>query len=156
MIVGQRVTKVDLKDKRIRAITLENGSIVSGSEFIDASYEGDLMARAGVTNTYGRESVKQYGESLAGIRQPHFIKNYSEQDYSTPGIEYMHHGQFGADIKARDAKGSLLWGVEAGPIGEVEGADKRIQAYCYRLIATQRNDIKKPWPKPSALRRFAL
>ncbi|MGH9631320.1 MAG: FAD-dependent oxidoreductase [Bryobacteraceae bacterium] len=59
------------------------------------------VARAGVSHRYGRESKEQYGESLAGTREPHFKTNYREEIYRTPGIEYMHHGQFGADIPSR-------------------------------------------------------
>ena len=52
----------------IAAITLTDGRVLSGSAFIDASYEGDLLARAGVSYTTGRESMAQYNESLAGRR----------------------------------------------------------------------------------------
>jgi hypothetical protein len=60
----------------------------------------------------------------------------------------MHHGQFSADIPARGADGKLLWGVEPGPSGPKGEADKLMQAYCFRLIATQRKDLLVPWPKP--------
>lgn len=148
LILNGRVTRVNMRGNTISSIQLANGSVVSGKQFIDASYEGDLMALAHVSHTYGRESRTEYAESLAGIRDPHFIRNYSAETYGTPGREYMHHGQFGADLLARDARSKLFWGVEAGPLGEVGSADKRIQAYCYRLIATQRSDLKLAWPKP--------
>jgi len=92
--------------------------------------------------------MKEYGESLAGMRPPHFRRHYTEKEYATPTLEYMHHGQFGADIPARDKKGRLLWGVEERPNRPVGSADKRVQAYCFRLIATQRPELKLPWPKP--------
>ncbi len=148
LILNQHVARVNMQGNTISSIQLADGSVISGKQFIDASYEGDLMAQAHVSHTYGRESRSQYDESLAGIREPHFIRNYSAETYGTPGREYMHHGQFGADLPARDANGKLLWGVEPGPLGEIGSADKRIQAYCYRLIATQREDLKLPWPKP--------
>ena len=47
---------------------MENGAVFSAKVFIDSSYEGDLMAQAGVSYTTGRESSAQYGESLAGVR----------------------------------------------------------------------------------------
>jgi hypothetical protein len=148
LLTGKRVVAVDKRNLRIFGIKLSDGTQLSGKVFLDASYEGDLMARAGVSHTYGRESMAQYGEELAGVREPHFAKNYSEEVYRTPGIEYMHHGQFGAEIPARVDAGRLLWGVEKGPLEPAGSADRRIQAYCYRLIATQRSDLKAPWPKP--------
>ena len=149
VIRGERVASVEKTGTTISAMKLENGTVVSGKVFIDASYEGDLMARAGVSNTYGREARSQYGEKLAGVREPHFIRNYAENEYATPTQAYMHHGQFGADIPARDSHGKLLWGIDPAPLGEIGSADRRLQAYCYRLIATQRPDLKAPWPKPA-------
>ncbi len=148
VIRGRRIDKVIKQGTAITAIRLEDGSVLSGKVFIDASYEGDLMARTGVSNFYGRESRGQYGEKLAGVREPHFIKNYSEEEYGTPTNVYMHHGQFGADIPARDSGGKLLWGIDPAPLGETGIADRRMQAYCYRLIATQRPELRAAWPKP--------
>lgn len=65
---GHVVDKVVVKDARIEKIVLEDGSSREGEIFIDCTYEGDLMARAGVSYTFGRESMDQYGESYAGIR----------------------------------------------------------------------------------------
>lgn len=148
LVKNTRVQAVHKRGTRIVSIELSDGSTVAGRIFIDASYEGDLMAKAGVSSTYGRESAAQYGESLAGVREPHFIRNYTEAEYSTPTLEYMHHGQFGADLPARAPDGKLLWGVEAGPLGRVGAADRRLQAFCYRLVVTQRPELKLPWPKP--------
>ena len=75
---------------RIESLDTENAGSFAGSVFIDSSYEGDLMAQAGVTWTYGRESAAQYGESLAGVRD------------RTP----LH--QFLVDIPARGTHGELL------------------------------------------------
>ena len=148
VLTDKNIASVLSRDGQIRSMRLTDGTVIEGRVFIDASYEGDLMAKSGVSHTWGRESVAKYGESLAGIREPHFRQNYSPEVYSTPGIEYMHHGQFGADIPARDSKGQLFWGVEAKPSGRVGDADDLMQAYCFRLIATQRKDLLVPWPKP--------
>ena len=148
LLTNVHVTSVKKRGARILAMKLSDGSTLSGAVFIDASYEGDLMALAGVSNTYGREAASQYGERLNGVQQPHFIRDYTEQAYRTPGSEYMHHGQFGADIPARDARGKLYWGVEASAPEPAGSADRRIQAYCYRLVVTQRADLKLPWPRP--------
>ncbi len=53
----------------IRGISMENGATFSAKIFMDSSYEGDLMAQAGIAYAYGRESAAQYGESLAGVRE---------------------------------------------------------------------------------------
>jgi len=148
VIRSQRVAAVRKTDGRITSIKLTNGDEISGKVFVDASYEGDLMTRAGVAYTYGRESREEHGEALAGARDAHFKANYSEEYLSKPGIEYTHHGQFSADIPARNAKGELMWGITKEPLAAFGSADKRIQAYCFRLIATQREDIRVAWPKP--------
>lgn len=148
VLTRRRVVGVEKDKKRIQAIRLSDGATLSGKVFIDASYEGDLLARAGVDSTYGRESVEEYGENLAGRRAPYFVRNYFPETYRTPGWVYMHKGQFGADIPARRENGRLLAGVEEAPRVPVGGADQRVQSYCFRLIVTQRDDLKVPWPRP--------
>jgi hypothetical protein len=115
---------------RIVEITLENGARFAARVFVDASYEGDLMAQAGVSYTFGREAVAQYGESLAGVR----------------AITASH--QFAVDIPARDERGNVLPEVSTEPRGEPGSADKRIQAYNFRVIATNVPENRLPWPKP--------
>ncbi len=125
---------------RIVEITTENGSRFQGKVFADASYEGDLMAQAKVSYTLGRESVKQYGESLAGVRE----------------VTASH--QFAVDIPARDENGKLLPEVSAEPRGEPGAGDKRIQAYNFRVIATTVPENRLPWAKPPAydVKRYEL
>jgi hypothetical protein len=147
LITDRQVVKVRKSGARILDITLSDGTEVSGKVFIDASYEGDLMARAGVSYTYGRESEAEYGEGMAGVRAPHFKRNYTDEEYGAPTTEYMHNGQFGADIPARE-NGQLPWGVEATPSEKIGSGDKLLQAYCYRLVATQRKDLKRDWWRP--------
>ncbi len=115
----------------ITGIVTENGETYRGKVFADCTYEGDLMAQAKVTYTYGRESVAQYGESLAGIRE------------RTP------YHQFQTDIPARDAQGNLLPEITIEPRGVAGTADRRIQAYNFRLITTNNPAIHRPWPKPA-------
>jgi len=68
ILFNRYVDTVYRQQATIQQIGLDSGEVVSGQVFIDASYEGDLMAKAGVSYTYGRESRQQYGESYAGIR----------------------------------------------------------------------------------------
>jgi hypothetical protein len=116
---------------RVAEVVMENGARFAGKVFADCSYEGDLMAQAGVSYTFGRESVAQYGESLAGVRA------------------HTASHQFAVDIPARDENGKLLPEVSAEPRGEPGSADKRIQAYNFRVIASSVPENRIPWPKPS-------
>jgi hypothetical protein len=115
---------------RIAEITIENGSRFAGKIFADCSYEGDLMAQAKVSYTYGREGTQTYGESLAGVR----------------AVTPSH--QFAVDIKPYDENGKLLPEISPEPRGEAGAADKRIQAYNFRVIATTVPENRVPWPKP--------
>ena len=122
------VTRVGTK---VTEIITENGTRFRAKVFADTSYEGDLMAQAKVGYTTGRESVAQYGESLAGVR----------------AVTLSH--QFAIDIPARSADGKLLPEISTEPRGEPGSADKRIQAYNFRVIATNVPDNRLPWPKPA-------
>jgi hypothetical protein len=115
---------------RVTAITMENGETYRGQVFADCSYEGDLMAQTKVSYTWGRESIQQYGETLAGVRD------------RTP----LH--QFMVDVPARGDDGKLLPEVSPGAPGVPGQADKKVQAYNFRIIATNNPAIRVPWPKP--------
>ncbi len=65
---GLRVESAVTSNARIESLALSDGSKLEAKVFIDASYEGDLMARARVASTSGRESKAEYGEALAGVR----------------------------------------------------------------------------------------
>jgi hypothetical protein len=123
-------TGVRKEGARIVEITVENGSSFSAEIFADCTYEGDLMAQAGISYTWGRESVSQYGESLAGVRE------------RTP----FH--QFTVDISPYDAAGNLLPEVSAGPAGTVGSADRKVQAYNFRLCLSSEKENQVAFPKP--------
>src|SRR5207247_5084561 len=73
---NQRLASVTLSNLTLTQITMEDGTIYRAGMFIDTTYEGDLMAMAGVTFTVGREGTNAYNESLAGIRSPSGAYNY--------------------------------------------------------------------------------
>lgn len=104
---------------RITQVTMQDGSIFRAKQFIDTTYEGDLIAAASVTFTWGREGTNVYNESLAGIRTPSARYNYDP--YVTPGVP---------------ASG-LLPLVNPNTGGTVGQGDQRLQAYNYRLCLTQ-------------------
>ena len=92
--------------------------------FIDATYEGDLMAAAGVPYTYGREANSQYGESWNGIQ-----------------VGTLHHGHWFKKpidpyVEPGKPQSGLLPRISAEPPGIKGEADRRIQAYCYRMCLT--------------------
>jgi hypothetical protein len=116
--------------RRIQEIITENGDRFRGKVFADCSYEGDVMAQARVSYTYGRESTDQYGEDLAGVRE------------KTP------YHQFLFDVPALDSAGKPLPELTTEKPGAPGSADKGIQAYNFRLIATNVASNRVPWPKP--------
>ncbi len=128
------------QDGVIRAIRTENGVEFRGRVFIDCSYEGDLMARAGVAFTWGREGVGDYGETLAGVRPKD--RNH----------------QFDFPVPARDEEGRLLPEVGSQPRGEMGSGDRKVQAYNFRMCLTDDPAIRVPFPKPEGYdpRRFRV
>ena len=74
-----RKNGVTKKKGVITSIAMESGEVYSGKVFIDATYEGDLMAAAGVSYTVGRESNKQYGETLNGVHTADTARTMTNQ-----------------------------------------------------------------------------
>jgi len=143
LLTGHRLvekTGVRKQGARITEIAMENGARFTGKIFADCSYEGDLMAQAKVSYTYGREGVSQYGESLAGVQA------------------HTENHQFAVDIPARDKNGKLYPEISPDPPGKPGEADKRIQAYNFRVIATKVPANRVAWPKPKGYdpKRFEL
>ncbi len=148
VIRGQRLAAVEIRERRIRSLTTSDGTRYEGAQFIDASYEGDLMAMAGVNYIIGRESRDEYGEPLAGFTvMP--IRERSAEVMSRAGKPSYIHGT-PARISALAPDGSLLFGVfKADPTKKAGDADGLTQAYNYRLIVTQRPDLLVPFPRPT-------
>lgn len=150
---GRRVESVEKGGNRILSMTLDDGTVVTGKVFVDASYEGDLMARSGVSYIVGRESREQYGEELAGfVRMP--VRPHGPETMgavcSCLGGDAPHfiHGT-PTEIDAFDKNGNLLPGVVRADPGKKTGdADHLTQAYNFRLCVTRREDIRVPFPKP--------
>ena len=135
-----RAKGVRLADGRIAEITMLSGKKFAGKMFIDATYEGDLLAAAGVSYHVGREANSVYGEEWNGNQ-----------------VGILHHGHhFGAvkqPISAYktpgDPSSGLLPRISAEPPGVRGEGDKRVQAYCYRWCATDHPDNRIPFPKPA-------
>jgi len=131
------LSTVEMKDGRIQKIHTENGLTVSAKQFIDASYEGDLMAKAGVSYTVGRESNATYGETYNG-----------EQAMET--------NQFKLDVDPYQIEGDpssgLLPGIDPEPYKPGAG-DKRVQAYNFRLCLTDDPEKCIPFTEPEGYQR---
>jgi hypothetical protein len=126
---------VHVENNRIQSITMESGKTFHGAMFIDATYEGDVMAKAGVSYTVGRESNNHYGERLNGVQHQHAIYHQFDVDvdpYLVPG----------------DPSSGLLPGVHGENPGDNGDADSRIQAYCFRLCLTTVEENKVEFEKP--------
>ena len=123
-------------DGKIVSFNTLSGKIFKGKIFIDATYEGDLMASAGVSYHVGRESKDTYNEEWNGVQtgvlhhQHWFWENISP--YKIPG----------------DPSSGLLYGISAEHPGEYGAGDNKIQAYCFRMCMTNHDENRIPFPKP--------
>lgn len=126
---------VDKRGDKITAMTTESGNVYQGKMFMDATYESDLMAMAGVSYVVGREGNEQYDEKLNGvqaIRSHNHIFNQKVDPYIIPGKSHS----------------GVLPGIDpTGPGNEYSG-DHRVQAYCYRMCITDVPENSIPIEKP--------
>lgn len=131
---GNRVEDVQTDGTRITAMTFHGertDTEVRAAMFVDASYEGDVLARAGVTYTVGREGRDVYGESLAGK------------------IDYTLKHQFLVRVDPFDDDGDLLPLMQEDDGLAPGTGDEKIQAYNFRLCLTQDKDNQVPYHKPA-------
>jgi hypothetical protein len=131
-----RETGVTKKNGKIVSIKMLSGKTFRGKVFIDATYEGDLMASAGVRYTVGREAGSMYNEQWNGVQKGVFHHGHYFKDkidpYKVPG----------------DPSSGLLPRISAGIPGDNGIGDNKIQAYCYRLCLTKLQENKVPITKP--------
>ncbi|MEY4004242.1 MAG: hypothetical protein RLZZ221_338 [Verrucomicrobiota bacterium] len=133
--IAETPAAVELKDGRIIALRTEDGGRYAGRMFVDASYEGDLMARAGVSHIVGREANRAFGETLNGIRLAGVVGagDKSIDPYVRPG----------------DPTSGLLPFIDGKLWGQPGDADNRTQAYCYRMTLTNDPANRVPIEKPA-------
>ncbi|MHC4118450.1 MAG: FAD-dependent oxidoreductase, partial [Planctomycetota bacterium] len=127
---------VEKRGSRIVSITMLSGTTYRGRTFIDATYEGDLMASAGVAFHVGREGNDVYGETLNGVQ----TRNATKHQFEKPVDPY---------IKPGDPQSGLLPRIHAGSPGEEGQGDTRVQAYNYRMCLTKVAENRVPFPKPA-------
>ena len=155
VIYEHRLASVVKKGTRIRSITLDhappdklgcpaeqplakNAKTVAARVFIDCSYEGDLMAKSGVSYTWGRESREEYGESLGGVRP--ILMRYDIDPYVKPG----------------DPKSGLLPLLQDVQIGPLGSADKLTMMYAFRWVLTKKDPIRIEKPYDYDPRRYEI
>jgi len=134
-----RKSGVTKDGSRISSITMESGETYTGKMFIDATYEGDLMAAAGADYHVGRESTSKYGEKWNGVQ--------------TGVLHHRHHfgvlkEKISPYVVPGDPKSGVLPRVSADPPGEYGAEDKRVQAYCYRMCLSNDDHNRIPFEKP--------
>ena len=135
---GERLNResgVEKENGRIISFLSESGNRFKGRVFIDCTYEGDLMAAAGVSYFVGRESNNRYGERLNGVQVSKALKN----QFVNRIDPYKQYGDPRSGLLARISNWT--------PIKDGEEDDK-IQAYNFRLCLTQVNENRVPFPKP--------
>ncbi len=138
-LMNYRLRAVQKTGDRLTAITLEPASggaesrAVRAKQFIDCSYEGDLMAQAGVSYAVGREANAQYGETWNGV-QHHNKHQFPDgvDPYNVPG-----HPESG-----------LLWGIGSDTLPPNGTGDRAVQAYNYRMCLTDDPANRVPIARP--------
>lgn len=133
-VTGLEVKAVSKEGTRITGLLLSDGRVISGRRFIDATYEGDLLALAGVSSTVGREANATYGETLNGVQTARAVSH----QFAKPVDPFVRPG---------DRTSGLLPGIGLDPGVDGE-ADHRLQAFNYRLcitdVATNQISFEKP------------
>jgi hypothetical protein len=128
-------TGVEMTGPQINAIIMESGQKFFGRVFIDATYEGDLLARSGVSYHVGRETNSQYGETLNGVQTANAVYHqfrFPVDPYKIPG----------------DPSSGLLPFLHNGAPGEEGEGDEKVQAYNFRLCLTDVTENQIPFSKP--------
>ena len=128
---------VQMKDGKIMAITTLDGKTYKATIFIDATYEGDLMAAAGVKYHVGREPNSLYGENWNGIQvgvlhHQHHFGDRKISPYKIPG----------------DPTSGVLPRISTEHPGRKGEGDDRLQAYCFRMCLTNEPENRVPFTKP--------
>jgi hypothetical protein len=130
----QRLASVRKSGGRITSLRTESGDEYPARMFVDASYEGDLMAKAGVQYHVGREANSVYGETLNGVRG-----ETPKHQFIVPVDPYVRPG---------DPSSGLLPYIQKGSGGKPGSGDKRVQTYNYRLCFTTNEANRLPVTPP--------
>jgi hypothetical protein len=125
------------QEGRITRISMLSGRRFTARVFIDATYEGDLMAAAGISYHVGREANSVYGEKWNGVQLEAFNHH-----------KHYFQGNVSAYKLAGDPESGVLPCISTAPSGKTGDGDKRVQAYCFRTCLTRNNANRIPFSKP--------
>ena len=140
MLYGHRILSADKHGTRIESIRLQDTgkplgrTVVRAKQYIDSSYEGDLMARADVSYVVGREGNDLYGETWNGV---HMRPTHQFPDGVDPYV-----------IKG-DSTSGLLWGISDGTLAPEGSGDDKVQAYNFRICLTDEAGNSLPIERPA-------
>jgi len=129
---------VKVKNGSINLIKMLNGTSFKAKIYIDATYEGDLLAAAGVNYHVGREANSQYNEQWNGVQ-----------------VGTLHHSHHFGDMKIspyripNDSSSGVLARISTEDPGKKGEADHRVQAYCFRMCLTTHENNRVPFKKPA-------
>ncbi len=112
---------------------------VTAKQFIDCTYEGDLMAMAGVSYTVGREDNKQYNETLDGVQPAEYHKRSGMHQFPDGVDPYRIPG---------DPSSGLVWGISKDKLQPTGSGDKEVQAYNFRICLTDSAENRIPITRP--------
>jgi hypothetical protein len=127
VLTGEVLSRAEKDGARVKRLATAKGDNFTAKTFVDATYEGDLMAVAGVSWTIGREGRKEFGESLAG-------KQYPKKPMPISGL---------------DAQGQLLPLITTKDAGADEDGDRNVMVYSFRLCLTAEPGNRVPFPEPA-------
>ncbi|MCT1523880.1 FAD-dependent oxidoreductase [Sphingobacterium hotanense] len=146
LILNKKVLKVNKAQNTINSITLVNTlgkpgkpQTISAKVFLDCTYEGDLLAMAGVSYTVGREDNTLYDEQYSGYHLPEYRKASGYHQFPDHVSPYV--------IKD-DPKSGLLWGISNMQPRKNGDGDKGVQAYNFRICLTDSLENMIPISKP--------
>lgn len=144
LLMETQLTKLNKKKTVIRSIQLNDirtGKTVSVSarQFIDCTYEGDLMAKAGVSYFIGREDNSVYSETLNGFQLPEYHKQSGYHQFPDGVSPYKIPG---------DPSSGLVWGITKGEPHPAGRGDKKVQAYNFRICLTDSAENRIPITRP--------
>lgn len=140
ILYQHRITSAKKENGSVTEIALESStggsakhSVIRAKMFIDCSYEGDLLAKAGVSYTVGREANAQYGETYNGVQ---LLNKHQFPDgidpYKVPG----------------KPESGLVWGISPAPLEPHGAGDKKVQAYNFRICLSNQPDNMVPITQP--------
>jgi hypothetical protein len=127
VLTGRILASAEMDGTRVQYIATTKGERFTAKQFVDATYEGDLMAATGVSSAIGRESRQEFGESLAG-------KQYPKKPMPISGL---------------DAQGNLLPLITTKDAGPDEEGDNKVMTYSFRLCLTDKPENRVPFPAPA-------